>query len=276
MTFLTSLAFLLLATNKADACPDLSSSLDAAVGHLLAADTGSRDLDAAESAFGCEPVLPAQVARYLVTRGGASEFAVPGSGVRWFASARAVDATVWEDRFGEDLRGIWSASVIDGHGSLLLDANAAHGWVDGKAVTVWPFEASAGWHVVQVVDATRGDVLFGRVVNLPAGESSLVQTGLAAVEERKMETTGPLAPVAQGLIPKHRVASPVGLVLAGVLAAAGAGLAAGSQVEAAHVSSAATPDALDTAWQGQRGLAWGAYSAFGAAGVVAGLSFVLR
>jgi len=282
MTFLPLLALLLLGTNRADACPDLSGSLDAAVGHLLAADTGSGDLEAAESAFACERVVPSQVARYLVIRGGASEFAAPGSGVRWFASARAVDATVWEERFGEDLRGVWSASVIDGHGSLLLDANAAHGWVDGKAVTAWPFEASAGWHVVQVVDSTRGDVLFGRVVNLPAGESSLVQTGLAAVEERSLTAAGPVAPgapgapVAQVLITKHRVASPVGLVLAGVLAAAGAGLAAGSQVEAAHVASAATPDALDAAWQGQRGLAWGAYSAWGAAGVVAGLSFVLR
>lgn len=274
MSFLAFLSFLLLGTNRAYACPDLSRSLDAAVGHLLAADTGSGDLDAAERAFACERVVPQQVARYLVIRGGAAEFAAPGSGARWFASARSIDATVWEERLGEELRGVWSASVIDGHGSLMLDANAARGWVDGKAVGVWPVEASAGWHLVQVVDATSGKVLYGRTVNLPAGASSLVQTGLAELEVASLSDLPGASASAEA--PRRRVASPVVLVAAGVLAAAGAGLAAGSQIEAAHVASAPNSDALDTAWARQRGLGWGAYATWGAAGVVAGLSFVLR
>ena len=274
MSFLAFLSFLLLGTNRAYACPDLSRSLDAAVGHLLAADTGSGDLDAAERAFACERVVPQQVARYLVIRGGAAEFAAPGSGARWFASARSIDATVWEERLGEELRGVWSASVIDGHGSLMLDANAARGWVDGKAVGVWPVEASAGWHLVQVVDATSGKVLYGRTVNLPAGASSLVQTGLAELEVASFSDIPGASASAEA--PRRRVASPVVLVAAGVLAAAGAGLAAGSQIEAAHVASAPNSDALDTAWARQRGLGWGAYAAWGAAGVVAGVSFVLR
>ena len=265
--------FLLLGTPSAHACPDLSRSLDAAVGHLLAADTGSGDLDAAERAFACERVVPQQVARYLVIRGGAAEFSAPGSGARWFASARSIDATVWEERLGEELRGSWSTAVIDGHGSLVLDANAAHGWVDGRAVLSWPVETNAGWHLVQVVDSVTGKVLYGRTVNLPAGESSLVQTGLAELD---LASSPVAVGTAQVDAPRRRIASPVALVAAGVLAAAGAGLAAGSQVEAAHVASAATSDALDTAWTRQRGLAWGAYSAWGAAGVVAGLSFVLR
>lgn len=243
-------------------CPDLDASIEVAVQDILAADPDGADraLAAAEQACGCAEVGPEQVARYLLVRGATAEFMQPGSGVRLLASARATDPAVWEPRFGEDLHAVWASATVDGAGTMALDVASGEGWVDGARVADWPHEARAGWHVVQILPVGGGQPVFGRTVNLPAGESAVVQSGLPPLVQAS---------------PRRRVASPVGLIAAGALAAVGGGLAVGARVEAAKVPDAPTLEALDALWDRERGLAIGAYAAWGAAGVVGVVSFVL-
>ena len=90
-----TLPFLLLVA-RAFACPSLDASLDQALAHALSADFASadHDLGEAEAAMACSEAAPAQVAHYLVVRGGVAEFGTPGGGVRFFASAKAIDPEV--------------------------------------------------------------------------------------------------------------------------------------------------------------------------------------
>ncbi len=261
----------LLLVHPALACPDVDGTLNRAVQHLLAADSAAVDHDFAsmDDAFGCAVVTPRQVARYFVVRGGAAELATPGSGQLLFASARALDATVWESAFGPDLNAVWANAAAVGTGSLKLDTNADGGWVDGERVPIWPDLAFAGWHVVQVVTTDGRTVLFGRVVNLPTGGTSLVATGLPETGASPMIGTAGTAPTR-----RKRLVSPVWLVAAGVVAAAGGGLAAGAVIEGQHVPTLGTVDAVDAGWAKERVYAYGAYAAWGVAGVLGGISFV--
>lgn len=249
---------------SAAACPDLDAALETAVQDILAADPdgASTSLAAAEQACGCAFQRPDQIARYLLVRGATAEFLTPGSGVRLLASARAIDGSVWDPRFGEDLRAVWASATVDGRGAMTLDVPAYAGRVDGAGVDAWPVQLPAGWHVVQVMAPDAAMPAFGRAVNLPAGESSVVGTGLPPLE----------AAVAT----RRRVASPVGLVAAGALAVVGGGLAVGARVEAARVPEAATLEALDADWNRERGFAIGAYAAWGVASAIGVVSFVLR
>ncbi len=252
------------------ACPTLDESVDSAVVHALAADAAAADNDfvTAEEALGCAPVTAAQAARYFVVRGGAAEFVEPGSGARLFASARAVDPKVWEDRLGGELKARWSNAAVEGSGSLTLDTNRDGGWIDGVHVVDWPARTGAGWHVVQVVSIDGSTVLYGRSVNLPAGEDALVQTGLAESAASEVH--------AVPATPRRPLVSPAWLIASGVAAVVGGGLAAGARVQSDHMSGYGTEETLNAAWQREQGFAYGAYAAWGVAGVMGGLSFVLR
>lgn len=249
---------------SAVACPDLDAALETAVQDILAADPegASTSIAAAEQACGCATQRPDQLARYLLVRGATAEFVAPGSGVRLLASARALDASVWEPRFGDDLRAVWASATVDGRGAMTLDVPAYVGRVDGAPVESWPVEIPAGWHVVQVLPTAEALPVFGRAVNLPAGESAVVGTGLPPLES--------------AVVRRRRVASPAGLIAAGALAAIGGGLAVGARVEAARVPEAASLDALEAEWNRERGFAIGAYAAWGVAGAVGVVSFVIR
>lgn len=250
------------------ACPDLDESVDSAVGHALSADVGAteRDLLGAEEALGCAPVTASQAARYFIVRGGAAEFLEPGSGDRLFASARALDPSVWEERLGPDLKAKWAVASVEGVGSLTLDTNHDGGWIDGVHVDEWPGRRSAGWHVVQVISLDGSVVLYGKSVNLPAGEDALVQTGLA---ESAASTTQAPPTV------KRRVVSPAWLIASGVVAAAGGGLAAGATLQAHRMPDYGSEASIDSAWNREQQFAYSAYAAWGVAGVLCGLSFVL-
>ena len=256
-------------SSAAYACPDLDGALNAAVVHILAADSAATDRDfaTAEESLGCERVSAAQIARYFVVRGGRAELDAPGSGLSLLASARALDPTVWEAQLGPELRATWQGAAVAPDGSLMLDTNADGGWVDGRHVTAWPAVAFGGWHVVQVITLDGKTVMYGRSVNLPAGNGSLVSTGLPESGATVAETAAPSR--------KRRVISPAWLIGSVALAAAGGGLAIAANEQRQRVPEYDSLDSLDLAWNRERQFAYGAYAAWGAAGVLGGLSFVL-
>lgn len=263
---------LILLHRVASACPDVDSTLNAAVQDILAADAEgtASDFAAMDDALGCQVVTRQQVARYLLIRGGAAELASPGEGALLLASARILDATVWDPQLGPELKAIWERQQVDATGSLVLDTNADGGWVDGEPVGSWPVVAFAGWHVVQVVTTDGATVMFGKVVNLPAGGNSLVSTGLP--ESGALPVDGVQAAVESR---KHRLISPAWLIASAVTAAAGGGLAVGARLEASRVPEYETLEAVDDAWLRERRMAYGAYVVWGAAGVLGVLSFAL-
>lgn len=261
---------ILLLVARAFACPSLGAALDTAVAHSLAADftAAERDLADAEAALACAEATPAEIAHYLVIRGGVAEFVSPGSGARLFASARAIDPAAWDPRLGPAIEQAWASAKLEGEGSLALDTNQDGGRVDGGVVAAWPAKVPEGWHVVQVVSLDGRAVLFGKAVNLPAGEAALVQTGLA---EGLAATPQPLADSG-----RKRVLSPAWVIASGVVAAAGGGLAIGARLQADRIDAYEEVETLDTAWTREQQLAYGAYAAWGTAGALFGLSFVFR
>ncbi len=263
-----TLPFLLLVA-RAFACPSLDASLDQALAHALSADFASadHDLGEAEAAMACSEAAPAQVAHYLVVRGGVAEFGTPGGGVRFFASAKAIDPDTWDARLGPALEQVWKTAALDGAGSLSMDTNQDAGRVDGRTVDGWPAQVPEGWHVVQVVSLDGRAVLFGKAVNLPAGEAALVQTGLPegmAAAPQPLEAR------------RGRVLSPAWAIASGVVAAAGVGLAVGARLQADRVDEYGSVEIVDAAWTREQELAYGAYAAWGTAGALFGLSFVFR
>lgn len=254
------------------ACPDVDSTLNAAVQDILAADASGTagDFASMDDALGCQHVTRQQVARYLLIRGGAAELGSPGDGELLLASARALDPSVWEPQLGPELKATWARQRADATGSLILDTNADGGWVDGERVASWPAVVFAGWHVVQVVTTDGATVMFGKAVNLPAGGNSLVATGLPESGAMAGIRTEP-----PGEVRKHRVISPAWLVASLVTAAAGGGLAVGARLQSDRFSQYESVEAVDQAWLRERELAYGAYIAFGAAGVLGVLSFTL-
>lgn len=273
----------LLAGLAAAACPSLDAETERATLALLGGDAVSVDaaLREAEAALACAPAKPGSVARWLEVVG-ATRVLRGADGSAHLSAARALDASAFDPRLGPVVREAWDRAAPSGSATLLLEPPLP-ALVDGSTVTDWPVALHAGPHTLQVV-ATDGTVRFGRAIELFPGEDALVPTGLAPAPTSAAAPDGPPVTLPADVQVSNalevgppvilRRGRPAFLVAAGGLAATGIALGGAALAQGPRMASATDLDALDGAYAAQRGLAFGAYGAFGAA-AVAGACFVV-
>jgi hypothetical protein len=266
---------ILLLAGLAAACPSLDAETERTVLALLGGDTTGADvaLERAEASLACEPADSASIARWLLVAG-ATRTLRGADGLAHLAAGRALAPELLDARLGPDVRQAWERAAPDGTATLLLEP-ALPARIDGTTVTSWPVTLRAGPHALQVVD-DAGTVRFGRAITLLPGEDALVPTGLAPDSPAGIES--PSAPTSDPAMtmtaaPRRKTAL---LVTAGGLAATGIALGGAALAQGAAMEAAEDLDTLDAVYGAQRGLAFGAYGAFGAAAVAGALFVVVR
>jgi len=242
------------AASDAPPCADLAD----AVGQYEAAVAAGRRAEwddrhaAAQGALGCGPAAPpALLARLLNARG-----------VAYLSLGRGAE---WNPLFPPETQRIAAAATLpDGDGLLLLEPApdpALQTLLDGVP-TAFPAPVPLGFHVVQVLDPSVGDLaLAGRTVLLTdPGEQLRIDFG-------------PLAPTPPA--PVARVRKPW-LLWSGLGAATAAGLGAwGALAQSPQMEAADSKSALDAAWARQRALGYGSYAMAGLSAASLSLYFVL-
>lgn len=265
------LVFLLhtaLAASDAPPCPDLAD----AVGEYESAIAGGRRAEwddrhaAAQAALSCGPAAdPALLARLLNARGVAYLGLGRDSDAAWaFASSRGVRPDEWNPLFPADVRAVAAAAVLPaGEGLLLIEPApdpVLRTLLDGVP-TAFPAPVPLGFHVVQVLDPTIGDVAI-------AGRTVL----LTDPDEQLRIDFGPLAPAPPPLV---RARKPW-LLWSSLGAATAAGMGAwGALAQSPQMEAAPTRAALDAAWARQRVFGYGAYALAGLSATGLTLYFVL-
>lgn len=257
------------AASDAPPCADLAD----AVGQYEAAVAAGRRAEwddrhaAAQGALGCGPAAPpALLARLLNARGVAYLSLGRDADASWaFASAQGIRGAEWNPLFPPETQRIAAAATLpDGDGLLLLEPApdpALQTLLDGVP-TAFPAPVPLGFHVVQVLDPSVGDLaLAGRTVLLTdPGEQLRIDFG-------------PLAPTPPA--PVARVRKPW-LLWSGLGAATAAGLGAwGALAQSPQMEAADSKSALDAAWARQRALGYGSYAMAGLSAASLSLYFVL-
>lgn len=199
-------------------------------------------------------------------------------------SAELAAPGVWTEALGprllEDREAALATPGASGSGTIgLVPPPTGHRTTLDGLEAPFPLSAPPGLHLVQILDPTTGGAVFARQV-------FLIDAG-----ERFEIDTGPLpAPIAPGR-PDAAVPPPHGGVVApppaatsrshwplwtGVGAAVLSGTAAAlARSQRTQLDGARSLDELDTAWDRQRALGWGAYGLAGLAVVGIGVDIAL-
>jgi hypothetical protein len=251
-------------------CPDLAAETERSTLALIAGDFTTSDdaLRGAESSLACAPASSDMLSRWMLARG-AHLSLTGGAPSPWLAASRRLNPAFFDDRLGPAVRASWEVAAPEGRASLTIEPAVA-GRLDGATTTAWPVEVDAGPHVVQVY-SPEGAVLFGRTFEVDPDENALIPTRLAPDAP-----IGDPEAVRMPDAPKKRTRKPGLLVSALALAAAGGGLAAGAIAQTATMEAAPDLERLEAANGAQRGMAIGAYSAWGAAAVTGALFVFVR
>jgi len=268
-------ALLLLGLGVAHAdCPDLHLATADATDALISGkvEEAQGALERAEAALSCgSPPDREALARLWLTEGAVASVAGQADDALedWQAAAR-LRPDLWEPRYGEALKAQRDAAVAglgQGRGAIRVDPQPDRTTVlvDGVE-TPNPTPAEEGLHVVQI---TRRDVLYGKVVLLGPDETLLVHPELPPPPDKK--------PVG------GRIAALVGGALS---AGAGAGLLVlashqGAPMDAAltrwrsgALSSAEASAEVDRAWALQRVEGSAGYALIGPGAVGLGVGVV--
>ena len=258
-------------------CPDLEEATAAAVSALVDGrlEDASGALERAERSFSCgQPPEAEPLARFWLAEAAASSLSgEPQDAVDAWQAAARLAPTVWEPRYGPELRQKRDAAVLatlKHSGTLTVDPLPdKHSLVLDGVTTPNPTPAAEGLHLVQI---SARDVRYGRIVLLAADENMLVRPELPPVE----------APVAQ----EQHQGPRVGLIAGGgASVAAGAGLLVLAARQEAPMDQAAadwragalsTGDATDQVskrWTTQRAAGGAGYAlaALGAVGIGVGV-----
>lgn len=174
-----------LAAEPSRVC-DPGVRLDEALVALKAFDVGAAktSLQQAEADFGCSSrVTRPLLARHLVVDG-LFWFVQgdPTSAQTSFASAKALDPSVWIDDFGAETRAVYDqAQVQPGAGGLVSENPVGPGFsvaVDGESVKL-PADVPAGLHLVQVLDS-EDHAWFAQLALIGPGETVQIAPVLPA------------------------------------------------------------------------------------------------
>jgi hypothetical protein len=182
------------------------------------------------------------------------------------AAARRAAPTVFDTRLGPDVRAAWEAATPTGAGTLLLEP-ARPAFLDGEGIAEWPVPVDDAPHLVQVV-GPNGTVLFGREVNILAGDDALVQTGLGTAEPLPEIPPSPPREVAEKR-------SPAMLIVAGVAAAGAGACAGGAYAQEPQMKDAKSENTLNAAFTRQQVFGYTTYGLAGVAAAAFTLHFVL-
>ena len=255
-------------------CPDVGVSTAEANEALIAAklDVAESSLKRAEQGFACGSPPPLEaLARFWLAEAAVASVTGHDQDARdaWQAAARLAPQ-LWEPRYGSDLRGKRDAAVAamgEGLGTLRVEPlPAKHDLLVDGIRTPNPTPVSEGLHVVQV---SRRDVVYGRVVLLGADEDTQVRPVLAAEEEDKAPRGRKITLIAGGGL---SVAAGAGLLVVAARQDAPMGTAA-ADWRAGDLSSEEADALVERHWrvQAATGSAGYALTAVGLAGVGIGI-----
>lgn len=260
---------LLLAT-AAFACPSLDAEVDRAATELIAGDFDAAlaALSTAEQSFTCAPATTSQVARFWLIEGAALHLrGETAKALAPLAAARAAAPDLFDPRLGPGVRAAWTAATSPGEGTLLIEPQRV-AFVDGAGVSDWPVTLAATPHLVQVV-GPGGEVRFGRVVRISAGDDAVLDTGVSGEPDPiAIADVTPPEEVKEGK-------SPLMLIVAGVAAAGAGACAGGALAQHAEMEAATDTATIDAAFDRQMGFGYSTYGLAGLAAAAFTLHFVL-
>ncbi len=184
--------FFLLATFAFAKCPNLQTELDTAREFILydKAEEAATLLANVEAGFACAPAYPDQLSRYWLLKGTVAQMTgKPEEATPYFAAARRLSPEP-DLQLGPVVVGAFKVAESPGTAQLNMQP-AIPAWVDGKEESTWPLTLSAGPHLVQV----RSDddrVLYSNLLDIPVGQTALLETKLPASLARKKKLPFPV------------------------------------------------------------------------------------
>lgn len=184
--------FFFLAAIAFAKCPNLQTELDTAREFILydKAEEAATLLANVEAGFACAPAYPDQLSRYWLLKGTVAQMTgKPEEATPYFAAARRLSPEP-DLQLGPVVVGAFKVAESPGTAQLNMQP-AIPAWVDGKEESTWPLTLSAGPHLVQV----RSDddrVLYSNLLDIPVGQTALLETKLPASLARKKKLPFPV------------------------------------------------------------------------------------
>ena len=170
LTILLSLLPAARAASADTSCLPMTSWNDRARADILAGEFESAhgSLAKAEASLDCRVATASEIARFWLYTGALALLEGDATrATRSLAASRRIDAEAWDPAMGAQVEAAWRAAEWGGPVTVTVDAEARRVLLDGAKVKEWPTTWPAGQLTVQVLGASRGEVLGHKLAVLP-------------------------------------------------------------------------------------------------------------